>query len=372
MKIENFNEAKEELKNKIHTNNELINISDERKRIANANQFEYKSMVTIAFSLLPYLVLVILFEVLTKNGIISPLIETIPAESFPVIITGGSLSIGTIGRKILEQKFKTKERLKAFTSANTQSEKIQEEIKYTIELEKAKNRNKVLQQAINSLNSNKSILNSLTSKYDTNDRTIPAMEENAKKRVEDLSILLKDKYTELDTLTIQKIFHKKFWKGKTQNQNIMDIIYIGMIGGFFTMLYGGIPLLIVRDYLTFSGLVSVFVPFLVGMAGVSGYMIKRNKDYTNAFNNLNNELVSGLLSNEIQPSYEDQQNIDAKIKNKMKEISTTEIELQEQKRIMKSSSVDHYKEEQEQDLMPVIKVINNKTYSLVLKIKTNK
>ena len=152
----------------------------------------------------------------------------------------------------------------------------------------------------------------------------------------------------------------------------MDIIYIGMIGGFFTMLYGGIPLLIVRDYLTFSGLVSVFVPFLVGMAGVSGYMIKRNKDYTNAFNNLNNELVSGLLSNEIQPSYEDQQNIDAKIKNKMKEISTTEIELQEQKRIMKSSSVDHYKEEQEQDLMPVIKVINNKTYSLVLKIKTNK
>lgn len=337
MKVEDFNKTNEELKAEIQKNNEQINISDERKRMADVNQFEYKVMETIAFSLLPYLGLVILSEVLTKSGIMASLTGTIPAESFPFIIAGSSLCVGTIGRKILEWKFKTKERVKSFTTANTQSEKIQEEVKHTVELEKAKNRNKVIQQTMDSLSSNQSILNSLFGRCDINDRTISQTEEEAKKRVEDLSILLKDKFEELDVLTTQKILHEKFWRVRTKSQKVIDIIMSGMMGGFITMMYWEISILIIRDYISSLGLMmSLITPLIIGTAGVSGYMIKRNKDYTTAFNNLNNELGENSLPDKISEAYEEQQDIDSKIENKIREISIVESQLQEHKRIMES------------------------------------
>lgn len=346
MKVEDFNKTTEELKREYQKNDEQINISDERKRISSANQFEYKALTTIGFSLLPYLGLVILFGGLTKNGVISSLIGTIPVEVFPLIIAGGSLCVGTIGRKALEWRFKTKERLKAFTTANTQSEKLQEEVKYTVDLEKARNRNKAIQQAIDSLSSNQSILESLSSRYDIKDRTIPQTEEDAKKRAEDLSELLKDKHTELDILTTQKILHEKFWRVRTKGQKVMEISLAGMLGGLFIMTYGQMPLLIVSDYLASSSSISIFVPFVGGIVGFSGYMLKRNKDYINAFNHLNNELGENALSDKIKNVYEEQQDIDAKIENKIREISMVEIQLQEQKRINEAFSTDSSKKEQ--------------------------
>ena len=346
MKVEDFNKTTEELKREYQKNDEQINISDERKRISSANQFEYKALTTIGFSLLPYLGLVILFGGLTKNGVISSLIGTIPVEVFPLIIAGGSLCVGTIGRKTLEWRFKTKERLKAFTTANTQSEKLQEEVKYTVDLEKARNRNKAIQQAIDSLSSNQSILESLSSRYDIKDRTIPQTEEDAKKRTEDLSELLKDKHTELDILTTQKVLHEKFWRVRTNGQKVMEISLAGMLGGLFIMTYGQMPLLIVSDYLASSSLISIFVPFVGGIVGFSGYMLKRNKDYINAFNHLNNELGENALPDKIKNAYEEQQDIDAKIENKIREISMVEIQLQEQKRINESFSTDSSKKEQ--------------------------
>lgn len=125
MKIEDFDKTKEELKKEIQKNNKQIVKSDERKRLASVNQFEYKVTEAMAFSLLPYLGLLLLLGMLTKNGFISTLTGTIPVESIPFIIIGSSLGIGTIGSKILEWKFKIKERLKKFTIAKTQSEKTQ-------------------------------------------------------------------------------------------------------------------------------------------------------------------------------------------------------------------------------------------------------
>lgn len=340
MKVEDFNKTSEELKVEIQNNNEQINISDERKRMANVNQFEYKVVETLGFSLLPYLGLLILSGVLTKNGIMASLIETVPAESFPFILVGSSLCAGTIGRKILEWKFKTKERLKAFTMAKTQTEKLEEEVKYTIELEKSKNRNKAIHQTMDSLSSNQSILNSLSSRYDINDRDLPQTEEDAKQRFENLSTLLKDKYTELDVLTTQKVLHEKFWRVRTKGQKVMDIIMSGMIGGFFTMMYGEMPILIVRDYISSLSLMSLFTPLIVGIAGVSGYMIKRNKDYMKVFNNLNNELGEDSLQDKINEAYEEQQDIDSKIETKIREISIVGSQLQEQKRIIESFSED--------------------------------
>ena len=342
MNTENFNKTNEELKTEFQKNNEQIKISDVRKKISYVNQLEYKVIETIAFSLVSYICLLILFVILTKNGIISSLIKTIPAKSFLFILAGSSLCVGTIGRKILEWKYKTKERLKAFTTADTQMEKIQEEMKHTIELEKAKNRNKTIQQTMNLLSSNQSVLKSLSS----NDKEIAQTKDDVKKRIEDLSTLLKNKYAELDVLTTQKVLHEKFWRVRTKSQKVMDIIMSGMMGAILTTALVEIPIIIVRDYIASLGWMSLFTPLIIGTMGASGYMIKRNKNYMKAFNNLNNELGENSLPNKINEAYEEQQYIDFQIENKIREISIVESHLQEHKRIIESFPNDSVEKKQ--------------------------
>lgn len=331
MKTEDYKKSKEELQSEIVKNAKIIAISDERTRMANVNQFEFKGMMTLAFSLIPYLGLGILTAILVKNGNIAPLV--IPGDAFPYIIIGGALCIGTIGRKLLEWKSKSKERLKSFTNASTQSEKLEEEVKYSIELEKAKNRNNAIQQTIDSLNSNQSILNSLSSRYDINDRIESKSSEDAQKKVEELSTLLESKTNELDILSAQKVLHEKFWRIRTKWQKGLDATMASMMGGLIAMAYVEIPF-IIMDSLSHSIVSSIFAPLIVGMVGTGAYMVKRNRDNQKVFNILNSELGENALPDKIEEAYEEQQDIDAKISTKTREISIAGAQLQEQKRIL--------------------------------------
>ena len=342
MKTEDFKKTNEELQEEIKKNNKQIAVSDERTRMAKVNQFEYKFGTTLGFSMVPYFVEIILFTIFTSNGTMASITNTIPVESLPLIITGSSLGIGTIGRKILEWKFKIKERFKSFTTAKTQYEKIQEEIKYAVELEKANNRNKAIQETMDSLNSNQSILNSLSNRYDINDKNVPQTIEESKKIVDELSMLLNEKYNELDVLTTQKVLHERFWKVRTKGQPSMDIMMSAMMGGLLSMMYVDMPFIMmgISETLTYNSLpaalITCFAPLVAGITGVSGYMIKRNKDYMKVFNNLNNDLDENALPEKIKEPSEEQQDIDAKIESKIREISVAGTQLQEQKRIMES------------------------------------
>ncbi len=338
MKTEEFNKTNEELNKEIIRNIKINNENDERKRMAYVNQFDFKVLETLIFSSLPYLAIIIISCILEKCGVMSSITKFIPAESFPFLTIGGSVCIGTICRKMLEFKAKTKERLKAFTNAKTESEKVQEEVKYTIELEKVKNRNKAIRLAMDSLSKNQSILDSLASKYVINDKSLPQDEEEAKKRIEDLSKILKDKYKELDILTTQKVLHEKFWKVRTKSQKVIDIIVSAVLSGAFAMFFTEMPLIIVRDYIASLNLISVFAPLIIAAAGVTGYMIKRNKDYMRVFNILNKDLGENALPHSIKDVYEENQDINSKIKNIINEISVVESQLQEQKRAMESFS----------------------------------
>ena len=95
--------------------------------------------------------------VLTENGIITSITSTIPTQTLPFIVAGCYLGVGTIGEKILD-------------TANTKSEKMQEEIKNVVELEKIQNRNIALEKAIESLNSNQLSLSSLSNRYNISDK----------------------------------------------------------------------------------------------------------------------------------------------------------------------------------------------------------
>lgn len=349
MTHEEIKKTNAELKEEIKRNNEKIIINDERTRMANVNKFEYKALKTLGLSVLPYLCIFISSALLTKNGAMTSITSTIPIESLPLIIVGSSLGIGTIVGKLLERKYKTKERFKSFTNAKSQSEKLQEQVKYAIELEKARNRNKAIKQTMDSLNSKQSVLNSLSIRYNISDKALPQTKEESQKRVEELSILLKEKYNELDILTTQQVLHDKFLKVRIEGQKSIYIMLSGMMGGVVAMFYFDLPLIMLKNSLIYSSIspniLSVLTPLIAGVVGLSGYMIKRNKDYEKAFNILNRELGENALPNKIKEAYYEKQEIDGKIESKMREISITGIQLQEQKRIMESFIDDSNKKE---------------------------
>ena len=128
----------------------------------------------------------------------------------------------------------------------------------------------------------------------------------------------------------------------------MDIVTIG-VGGMFTMMYVGISMMILHNLQTFaslsSSLIYVLTPFVLGSVATSGYLIKRNKDYEQVFNNLNSELGKNALSDKTKDAYEEEQDIEFEIELTIQKITNIKVELQEQKRIMETLPTDSSKEE---------------------------
>lgn len=347
MKIEDHKKTIDELRDEIEKNNEQNDKNDERKRMSMVNQIGYKVSEMLFISLFPYFGLFGLSLFLEKSGSIASLASTILGKMFPLVVLGGSLCIGAVGRILIDWKCKKKERLKAFTTAKTEAEKIEEEVKYTAEIEKTKNRNKAIAQAMYALGWNQLVLDSLSNRYDINDRTIPQTEEDAKKRFEDLLKILEDKNNELDLLTTQKVLHEKFWEVRDKTHKVMNIVVSGMMGGFVASIFGCPSLTVVRDYLTsLETLISLFTPFIAGAMGTTGYLIKSNRDHMKAFNSLNNQLGENALPKKLKNAYEEQKDLAAKIKSKIDEISSVEVQLQEQKRNLESFSTEDSEKDQ--------------------------
>ncbi len=336
MKIEEFNKMNEELNEEINKNNEKIIINSERINILNANQAELKAIITIALSVLTLLGLV--FAIIAGiKGNIPAFTRFISGKTFPLVMVGCSLGVGTIGRKLLERKIKLKEKLKSFTSANTHSEKLEEKIKYEIELEKAKNRNKAILQSLDSLKLRQLILKSLASKDNISNKKTPQTMKEAQKEAKELSVLLKEKEEELDLLTNQKVLYEKFWRIRSIVERVVGAIGCGLIGGCFTMACFDVPLLLLQNYgSVFSGLSFVLAPFIIGTVGVSGYVIKRDKDSKKVFDNLNEQLGENALPDKEKKAYEELKDIDAKLKRKIREVSILKIQLQDQKKVLES------------------------------------
>ena len=148
MNNEVFEKSKKNLEELRKQNDNQILINDEKTKIACVNKFEYKVGKLLAISIIPYFLILLLSAILTQF-IGTAIINNI----FPATLIGSSLIIGTIGVKLFDKKYKPKERLKTFSNAKTQTEILEEEIYYQIEMEKAINRNKVLDEAKNLLNS---------------------------------------------------------------------------------------------------------------------------------------------------------------------------------------------------------------------------
>jgi len=166
-------------------------------------------------------------------------------------------------------------------------------------------------------------------------------------------MLLNEKYKELDILTTQKVLHERFKNVRTKAQQTIDIIGASLMGGMLSLIYVDMPFIImgISETLVYNSLpaalIATYTPYVIGIAGVSAYMIKRNKNYTKVFNSFNKNLDENALPEKIKDPREEQLNIDAKIESKIREISIARAQLQEQKRIMESYAENDEKKEKE-------------------------
>ena len=116
-----------------------------------------------------------------------------------------SYVFGSLINSLISKKYKIKERYKAFSNAKTKVEKLEEEVHYKIELEKVKNRNKVINETIKLLESDQAIINKISSRYDLKDKNLPQTNDEAERKVNELSNVIKKQYDKLDILTTQNV-----------------------------------------------------------------------------------------------------------------------------------------------------------------------
>ena len=333
MKREWFERIKSELEKEKEQNNEQILINSKRAKLSQLNQFELKAQLTFAFSMFGFVGVFAVGMFLTKIFGSIAITNIIPAEIFPVISVGGSLAIGTIINKMVYKKQKIKERFKAFSTSKTQTDKLEELVYYQTELQKKHNRNKVIDEAINVLNSNQSVLSKISIRYDLIDRNSPKTEEEAKQSITKLSSFVKERYEQLDLLTTKEFLNNSFGK---VNPDIIATFLSLMVGmmmvSFVTSL---IPTWMLKDvimngslYFNVSQLV-VFGPII----GTGMYMIKRIKDHKKVFNKLNVQLENNVLIDKLDKSIDTQ----------IRELSVALVQLKEQEKILETIIEDKSK-----------------------------
>ena len=205
-----------------------------------------------------------------------------------------SLGIGTIGRELLQWKFKTKKKYKMFAKSHNSSERIYEEWKYNLELEKAKNKNDALNRAVEELNLNST---------NTYEKDCNVVTKGCNEEIEKLKSNLEEQYKRLNVLTSQRKIHEctNFLKKESLVEKIASGV---MIGGIFTLMYGCMPIIAIRDLLS-SNYVSAYMAttFILGITSTIVFKIKSDNDIKKAFNSLNRELGEDALTDEMINTY---------------------------------------------------------------------
>lgn len=267
MNEEELNKIIKDINEKITENNIRVPEYDELNRMAKVNQFSYKFPTSLVFGMFGYAPLML----------ISSLTNVFPITAVPFIIIGGGITTGILGNFILEKIYKPKERLRDLSDAETESELLYEEIKNEIELEKVKNRNAILNDALTLIKSNYNTLSSMREKYEIQSKNIPESIEEVDKRIKKLEERLEELLSKLDDYSTRKILKDRFWKLDKKGTSIMDIISYSLVAGVISMLVLDMPFILVKDIMPMT-IIQLFTPFIVGVLGTSAYNLKRETD----------------------------------------------------------------------------------------------
>lgn len=335
MQIEDFKKSKKELEKIKEQNNEKISMNERKFRLVNYNQLETKALITCFFSIISYMVFFGTALFLMKLSSINIIKNILKVFSYPGILLGCSLMIGIPATTLFYKKYNNKNKLKEFFKAKTQLQKLEEEIDYQIELEKANNRNKAIDESIILLDKNQSILNKMSNRYDLIDRNAPKNKDEANQKSEELSSMIEKQYDKLDLLVTKKVLHERFWRVRNKWTRSINSTFASIVVGIFIFAFSNFQSLLFASG-SISSFASAIVPFIVGIIGSNIYITKRNENYKMAFNNFNNKLGENALVEDLYSAIDEKEEIESLIENQIKDISLSTVQLQETRRYLDS------------------------------------
>lgn len=329
MTDEEFKKSKNEL-DKLKIKKEQIKINEDKLKVLKANGLENKSLTIVYLSSLAYFILSLISMVLNNT-----LASIFPGAIYPTVLIGTSICVGAIGKNLIYKKYKIEDRLKSFTNARTEAEKIEEAVLSQIEIDKLNNKNKVIDEAIEALTKEKETINKISGKYNISDKTTYSNEE-VKNNIDKLSETIKKQYNELDELSTNKVLYEKFFTVEEKLERRMRAMMVAMITGVTTAAMSLPPLLLVKDTIQSASILTSLMlsltPMITGIIGGSAYMLKRNNDQKKAFKSLKKKL--NLKEENLNKNIENKEELEEAIKKQIKNISLNEIELQENMRYL--------------------------------------
>lgn len=341
--MRNIEKTKEILEKEYNENCTNINELNEKIRTIKANDLETKLTRAFAFSMIPWVATVLLSPAIINLGII-------PINLISLLSIGVPTLIGITGEMLLTKKLKYKEKLESFSESKSQNEIIEESTRYEIEREKLRSSNKVLKKAFDNLEPEQYLFNSLS--------------ENDSKSFEKLNIenideILEKNKKEIDIITTKKFLKEKFWRIRDRFQKVIDFIVISILGGIGFMTLYNTPTIAInlRNSIQLqTSILGIILPLGIGGLVCGGYYLKRIKDYTYAFRNVNQELGQEALSDSeiINKIYNnDIENLDIELENLINDTCDVKLQLESKRQNLANDILVSDKEQLVEEELPI-------------------
>ena len=341
--MRNIEKTKEILEKEYNENCTNINELNEKIRTIKANDLETKLTRAFAFSMIPWVATVLLSPAIINLGII-------PINLISLLSIGVPTLIGITGEMLLTKKLKYKEKLESFSESKSQNEIIEESTRYEIEREKLRSSNKVLKKAFDNLEPEQYLFNSL-SKNDS--------KSFEKLNIENIDEILEKNKKEIDIITTKKFLKEKFWRIRDRFQKVIDFIVISILGGIGFMTLYNTPTIAInlRNSIQLqTSILGIILPLGIGGLVCGGYYLKRIKDYTYAFRNVNQELGQEALSDSeiINKIYNnDIENLDIELENLINDTCDVKLQLESKRQNLANDILVSDKEQLVEEELPI-------------------
>lgn len=312
----------------IECNCEKIEELNKKIRLIKANSFDKRIEKFLTFSMIPWAVTMFLLPLIIIKFSIVPLVSLIQPLSVCVPVL-----IAVAGENYYQKKYKYKERLKSFSIARTERERIEESTKYEIENQKLIEHNEILKYISEKIKSNKTMIESLSSNYDISEKGDTILSKNEIiDNIKNVEVELSKQYQILNNTVTKKILVSKFRNTKRKFK-IMDILMTSSYCAVGLLCFSMLPSFVVSFFVSnYSiGVLPVFISYILGGVIGSVYSIKNIRDKTKAFQNLNREFGENSLCNDNDFEKNDF-DFDSKIKDVIKNI----LKYQEQKQLLEN------------------------------------
>ena len=277
----------------------------------------------------------ILPSMFASMGIVFPISAglSLPITGAMGVALASSIAIGYVGQSIITSISKRK--MKKFTSAKTNADILEEMMHYEMEIDKSENKKEALRKMYKAIESKQQILSDYSNEFYQIDKYANLTPEDLKKRKEMLSKAYEERMEQLDVLTSQAYLKNKFRNRRKKRERVEIIITSALMMSLPVCFLIGMPLslelmkIVTIESMTDFGkiLAMCFSPTLVVTPLALPYFIKRDKDFTNAFNNLNQSLGENALSEKPNVEYENELNY--MISTKIGEIVELGMEIKE-------------------------------------------